>query len=493
MNNYLHRNWIAAFAVAILLLSTGSYSQEQPTAPTPEDLTAAEDKPAAENAEETAGAQSKSESASNDEEKSLRIHGDVSLRYRVKTTDGEMDHDFYGDLRLEVDDIVPDKVFFSLYGRGIYDAGGGQEEDDNRADFFRDIYDSYETAVQGRLYHAHLTLDDYVLPNSLFRIGRQTVYIDQSYDFDGAFGEVRLHDVFKISAFGGASAFHFKGPRGGDWLVGTGMELTPIRETKINLDYVYMQEYAGLDDGRKDYEVILRLRQRVWKELFLLGQLSVLNDEVRDVSLKATWHIPQYEVRVKLGFYALVNEISDVNSSISRFFGAYQPYQQYQAEISKLFGEHFSLSAGYTGRVLDHSRDEGLYNREFHRFHATAAAEDWPIENLEGSVSVQSWVTNRDGRNETAKDNHRVGIDAEVSYRLLERKLKATVGTFYELYEYEVNIVTQQFEERVGVTGVYTKLDYQATDVWSCFGEFEWEYDELRDFYLVELGVRAKF
>jgi hypothetical protein len=416
------------------------------------------------------------------QELSPSITGSAAVRYRLKTTDGETDQDFYGDLRFQIQDIVPEKISFSFYGRSYWDIGGEQGQSSRQTDFFRDIYDSYETRVQGRLYHAYFTLTN-IIPDTLFYVGRQSHYIDQSYDFDGGYGEISLGKQIKISAFGGSSVYSFKGPRGGDWVVGAGAELYPLEGTKFNVDYVYLAEDAK-NEGLDDYQVIFRLRQQLWQNWYLLGQMVVLNDEAKDLSLSSTCYLPDYDLQIRFSFYALFNDLENLTSTLSRYFGSYKPYQQYEFNISKGLGDNFSIAAGYTARVLDKSRDKGTFNREFHRFYATGSVQDLPAKGLEASVTVQGWVTDGVG------DNDLVGVDAEIGYRFNEN-LKATVGMGYDLYQYEYNY--QQLNERVGLTTVYAKAKYKATKMWSFLGEFSWEYDEEREFFLMELGVEAKF
>lgn len=419
-------------------------------------------------------------------EKPLRLSGDATVRYRLQANEDETDQNFYGVLQFQVDNIVPDKVSFSFYGMGLWDVGGDQYKAHNQTDWYRDVYDSYVTSAQGRLYHAYLTLDNWVMPDTTFIIGRQTRYIDQGYDFDGGYGEIRLFkDILKLSAFGGASVYHFKGPRGGDWMAGGGAEISPIPITKFSVDFVYVAEDSH-QEGRDDYELIFRLKQKVWKNGFLSGQLVVLNDDVKDVSVTANASFPRLSNKIKFRFYALVNELNDLTSTYSRFLGAYKPYQQYDVSVSQNLGDYFVLSGGYTARVLDHTRDEGNYNRQFERFHVTFAAEGWPFEHLDASVSFKRWVTD----DNSVRENDMWGIDAELGYAFNEQ-LKGSVGVCYELFKYEE--FNWQPRERVGVTTAYTKLKYQATEMFSCFGEFGWEYDEARDFYNVELGVQAKF
>jgi hypothetical protein len=417
-------------------------------------------------------------------EKPLRVSGDASIRYRLQANKDETDQDFYGVLQFQVDNIVPDKVSFSFYGMGLWDVGGDQFKARNQTAWYRDIYDSYDSSVQGRLYHAYLTLDG-VLPNTLFMLGRQTRYLDTAYDFDGAYGEMRLfNDMLKLSAFGGATVYPFKGPRGGDWLAGGGAEIAPIPGTKFSVDGVYVAEDAK-DEGLDDYEVIFRLKQKVWQQCYLLGQFTVLNDDAKDASFTASCNLTDYDVKLKFRFYALINEINNQTSSLARFLGAYKPYHQYDLTIAKNLGEYFILSGGYTARLLGHKRDEGSFNREFHRFHATIAADNWPVPDLEASVTFKGWVT--EGNNISQDDLW--GVDAEVGYTY--EKVKASVGIAYELFKYEQFDDLQK--ERVGLTTLYTRLKYQITDMFSCFGEFGWEYDEERDFYNIELGVQAKF
>ncbi len=417
------------------------------------------------------------------EEKPIQVTGSTSFRYRLKTTDGESDQDIYGDLNFQIKNIVPDKISFHFYGRAYLDVEGNQHENDNRTDFFRDIYDGYNSYIEARLYHAYLSLENYLFDDSLFNIGRQTVYLNHAYDFDGAYGEVRLHKALKVSVFGGASNYNFKGPRGGDWLVGTGIELTPMQGTKFTANYLYVAEDSK-EEGLDDYQFIFQLRQQVWKNCFLSSQLTVLNDQARDMSISSIFNFPEYDLQVNLRFYALFNEMENLTSSVSYYFGVYKPYQQYEVHVYKGLGEYFSISAGYMLRVLDHERDEGEFNREFQRYYITGTMQDLLTKGLEISLSFQGWLS------EGVSDNDLFGVDAEIAYKFT-KQLRGSLGTSYELYQYEIYL--DEIEERVGLTSIYTKWKYEMNKTWSFYGKFEWQYDEERDYFQAELGITAQF
>jgi hypothetical protein len=133
----------------------------------------------------------------------------------------------------------------------------------------------------------------------------------------------------------------------------------------------------------------------------------------------------------------LVTDIDPFTSILQ----AQQPYHDGLIVATKEWGQHFRLEGGAMIRRLFSSGDEGTFNREFERYHATLSVHDLPLKGL--SMAVSGYHYNGVSR---ASDITTAG--AEVTYDW-DKTQRTTAGTDYQLYKFDTLTGTEREDARV--------------------------------------------
>ncbi len=383
-----------------------------------------------------AGALNAESGQDSEKENNFLLSGRLSTRYRAQWNQDDTDHDLLGYLSFDLRNLFTPKL--SLHGF----MRGGEDLDDKDP-----VFDVTSYEVRDRVYDLYFEAED-VIPRSSFRVGRQ--YYDglEGVQFDGVRFMRKESNWLSWEAFGGKyRSFYNRYFREDCEVAGAQLTTRPFRAGSLSAEYLRLMDFPTGDDDYLNFA----FRQHL-DPVDILTQYSLLNGESKDVSTRLYWLCGKgWEVSLK--YYHLFQPLEELSNEFDPYyplFGAYMRFHQYDFDVTKYFGEHVSLSAGYTGRQLVNDDDEGIANREFDKYYASFLVDDVLIPGFGFSATFERWLASED------EDDYSVG--GELSYRV-KKKLNASVGTYYSKYKYNVDTVTEKTDVRTW----YARLRYYFT------------------------------
>lgn len=408
----------------------------------------------------------------------LTWSGFSSTRYRVRWTGDETDEDLYQDIRLEGGDAEGLGVTGALYVRVHADLD--EHGDSQGYDVFEDLWDTYDGRVRTRLYYGYADLHH--LPRiDHARVGRQLLYdTPEVFRLDGAHVETEdLEDSWRVrlGAYGGIPVHEYESSSSGDLIVGGYVSSRPWTGGLLRIDATHIED--ELDDRTEQDDLLgLAVEHRVSNGLGVALRHSRLDGESRDLEARVDWFVPEIGFRTQLRWYDQPTTRRAATTELDPFSSALQelaPHQLLSGVVHQDVGEHWTVSLGYTERVLDDQSDESSSNREFTRGFATLSWQDWPWEGAGGYVTADDW--------RSTGDDFRT-LSGEFSQEFGET-LEASVGSIYSLYDYDY--LTAQERQQVRV--YYVRLEIPVREASRLDLEYEYEKDEFDEYH----GVFARW
>ncbi len=403
-----------------------------------------------------------------DDDSKLHFSGRLSTRYRSQWNRDDTDHDLLQYFNFDLENLLTPKL--SLHG--FLRAG----EDVDNTD---PIFDWTNYDVQDRVYDLYLEAEQ-LLPRTTFRLGRQ--YYDglEGVQFDGLRFMRNEARWLSWEVFGGKYVtFYDRDLRQDTKVSGAQITTRPFAMTSLSAEYLRLMDFPTGDD---DYLSFL-FRQRS-ESLNFFTRYSLLNSESKDLSANLYWLLGRgWEISMR--YFHLFHPLEELSNEFDPYFplfGPYMRFHQYNLDVTKHFGRHVSLSAGYAGRRLVDKADEGIANRDFDRYTGSVFLQDVPLPGLGFSATFDRWVASDD------EENYSLG--GEVSYRL-RKKLDASLGTYYSKYKYDLDAIT----ERIDVRTWYARFRYYFTPSLyvSLRGEREGDDSPESPYGKVEVRVTYKF
>lgn len=405
----------------------------------------------------------------------LTVHGAFTLRYHPRWTSDDSDHDLDSTLSLDIGEASRHAVTGHVFLRGTADLDGNRDDGP-----FQSLADTYDHAVHGVLYEGYIDLNE-TEDFERVRFGRQLVFDTPEFvHFDGLSLETRptADEKLRFGAYAGVSVHLYESSPDGDLVAGAFGSVEPWKGGRARVDWLYAR-----DDTRLAVDRNHLFRAALWHDLSerwnLHGAYSWLEDQNRDLLLRATYLGSDLDLRVQGSYYRLLETQVDYALEFDPYYQQLQeffPYQQVDMTIAKDFGNRFVVDAGFSVRVLDDSDDEGAFNREFERYFVTPTwVQDWATISLTGSL----WYS--DGQ-----DIHTLGFDVTKD---LTEQWEASVGSYYSLYKYD--LFTDS--ERDDVRTYYFKLEHEVIEGLDCDLEASYEDDDFDDWFGVKAGLRWIF
>jgi len=403
-----------------------------------------------------------------DEQSKLHFSGRLSTRYRAQWNRDDRDHDILQYLNFDLDNLFTPKV--SLHGF----LRAGEDVDDRDPIFDWTNYD-----VQDRVYVLYLEAKE-VPAHSTVHIGRQYYEGLEGVQFDGLRFMRNEAKWLSWEVFGGRYVtLYDRDLRQNTKVSGAQVTSRPFRTTSLSGEYLRLMDFPRGDD---DY-VNVAYRQTIGK-LNLFTQYSVLNGQPKDLSARAFWLLEGGWV-VSAKYFRLLHALEELSNEFDPYypiFGPYMRFDQYNLDVTKYFGEHFSVSAGYSGRRLSDGSDESVANREFDRYCGSLSVRDVLARGLGFSTMFERWLA--------TDDEGTYSVGGEVSYTL-KKKWDVSLGTYYSKYKYDVDLVT----ERIDVRTWYARLKYtfKPNLHFSLRGEREDDNSPESPYGKIELRVTYEF
>lgn len=407
------------------------------------------------------------------------VHGDVRARYRYRAVDGEADHDLMTSILLDVGEAEVDPITAHLSGYATLDIDGVPTGDPPA---FSDIADTYGSKLNGWLYEGYVDFHE-AEDFDVIRVGRQdSQYTPVLVTFDGARLETRPlgDEKIKLETYGGVTAHFYEEDSDGDLVFGLAGSARPWEGGRARFDWMHLEDESLLGEHVNDL-FALELWQRINRRLMLDGRASMLEGEARDMRLRGTYADPAQDVVVEADWTTLFNPQNDLVLELDPFTAsllALEPYDQARIQGSKGVGEDLILAAGVDLRRLKDGDDEGEFNREFDRLHATATSLDTFDSGLEVSLTGEIWDATGSNVNSWGADVSREWED-----------LEGSLGTYYSLYK--LDLVAG--EERDNVRTYYAEVEWQQGRSTTLEARYELEHDEFDTYHLVLVGLRWGF
>jgi hypothetical protein len=412
----------------------------------------------------------------------LCVRGSVAARFRARTSGDGDDFDLYEYLTLRVRDDDHPGWSGSLHARLAEDLDG--EGDDGSFFVFDSVDDTYDSAVTGRLYHAYANYRPCSGPVEEVRIGRQYVDAGDGFLVDGVRATSAPLDArrqVRVHAFVGLPAHLYEGSVEGDFIVGAGVTGRPWRGADARVDWVHVEDENEFYGKPVNDVFTAELRQRFSSCFSVRGWYQQVDDDPRTLAgsflaylWRSDWTV-RGSARSQLGReHALVFDVDPYFAVVQTL----EPYWDAHLAASKGIGECFSAEAGVTLRRLWDEDDEGTFNREFERLHATLSTWRWPARSLSLAVTGEWWWSHDEATS--------IGFEAEWKP---SRCLKVVLGTDYALYRTDLYTNSERLDSR----GWYLRASYGTSERWKADLSVRIEDDDFDTYATIQGGVRFEF
>lgn len=417
----------------------------------------------------------------------FEVSGALSLSYRARIRDDDNDEDLYGYLRLDGGRAENRDLSFHFYGRATYDLDGDVSDGSNT---FFSINDVGGDRLDAKLYEAWIDLEGDLVPSSLgvrrIRLGRQRVHAGLSFLMDGGRIDFRKVDDLgnlEIAIFGGVPEYLYEASRSGDWMAGIDVNIRPSKSTRLDFRYVHIEDENRWVGGEaSDDFVSVDFMQEFFENFRIFTTWNSTGFDTRDIRVRANLEIPDWDLEINAVYFfqeKITREYTTLLDYFEGVLGVSYAYHQIDLEISKWFGEHFGLDAGFTLRELEDDDEEAAFNREFHRLWLTFSTQQWPVEDVDLALTFEWWDGSAD---ET------LSLGGELDWRATE-DLRVSFGSFYSLYKYDLFVV----DERTDVTTIFLKLRWKLDRGFRLDGRYEFETGDEGDYHTFFLGFDWRF
>ncbi|MCU0723398.1 MAG: hypothetical protein MUC63_07265 [Planctomycetes bacterium] len=350
------------------------------------------------------------------------LSGRITERYVIRHADGDWDQDLVSALDLRARNLGRERldlhlstgIFLDTVGRQGRPHGRGGDcgrcHSDQRTVFYlKDVFDSYETPVQGRVYALFAEARG-VTEGLDLRIGRQYVRKGETLHFDGLSFSYTPSPVFEVTAAGGLPVYFNEARWVTNFVFGAYVDVYPAaafegappRSTKLTLEVVHVYEGRGrLTD---DY-----VSAQAWQTI-LGGAVSAyfkagfLDGRTRDVVASATGRVPGLDLEARARFTAYPSAWGEMEDgereTLTTFFSPYlgilgeaRPWRQFDASIGKQFGPLLGAEIGYSGRQPADRGEEGAFHHDFDRYYGSASVSDPFDAGMNATLGAEFWAS----------------------------------------------------------------------------------------------------
>jgi hypothetical protein len=406
------------------------------------------------------------------------VHGFVWTRYRLRATNHESDQDAYQNLLLDVGDPKKSRVTLSLLASWSADLDGH-----GRRNALFSVQDTFSDPINGRLLHAYVDVHR-LGPVERVRGGRQTSALFPEVPlFDGVSIESRAFTSWnwRFRAFAGVPTHLYESSPSGDSIFGGGVETEPAAGTWAALHAARIRDALVLST-ETDTLVALEASQRLWRDVLLAGRATSADENVRDLTARASYAGTDLGLRAQLSYFTLVKTQRQLVTELDPFFSIIReerPYHEWRVLVSKDFGERWTVEGGAWLRELDEDSDESAFNHEFRRFFVTPALHDWPLEGTHASVTAELWEAE-----DQAVRTYGFDLTQDIG-----KRVRASVGSEYALFKFSPFFG----EEREQVRSVYLRGSADLTSTLRADVALSLESDDRDTYRTLLVGLRWRF
>jgi hypothetical protein len=413
----------------------------------------------------------------------IAIHGSLVNTWRKRDTGSAHDQDIYNVLAVDVGDASRDRVTGHFLGRLSTDIDGRGDSESQLA--FSSIQDSQGKTAHFDLYEASVDVKRPFDAPLQMRVGRQIDYATPEFAaFDGVRLQTEAIGTSKVVAGGyvGVPVRYYGATTTANQIEGAWAEAQPWTGGRVRGDWMHVhQEVSDSADFYNDL-LGLTLWQRLGSNLLVDGRYTALEEESRDVSLRATWQDEKSDLMVQAGFFSLLNPQRDYAGEFDPYYSIlqeYEPYSEYRLLVSKNLWRDVRLDLGGDLRTLDNSSDESRLNHDYERGYATVVISDIATHGLDLSLTGDAW-------NSSDQDIRTWGVDLTWKPN---PSWRASAGSAYALYKYDV---AQNVEED-NVRSWYLRMHRMISAAWSFDLAYTYDNDDFGDYQEILAGATWHF
>lgn len=420
-----------------------------------------------------------SKSVGGDDE--LSLHGSVSSRYRGRWSGDATDHDLYETVSLDVGDARKDPVTAHVLGRIAADLDGQTDRDNQFV--YPSLADTWSDPVTGLLYEAYV---DITAPPKLaaVRAGRQVDTTTPVFaHFDGVSLVSKTAAQWKLrgGTYGGVPVRLYESSTTGDQIFGVWGEAQPWQGGRVRIDWMHVEDEDRFGANSSDL-VGANVSQRLGERARIEGNYTRLEQEDRDLRLRASWNDVARDFTLQASWYKLLETQRDYALEFDPFFAslqAYYPFDQFRIHAAKGIGEELRLEGGLDVRRLADDGDEGSFNRDYDRGWLSLVLLDLWLDGLDLTLTGDTWQSD-------AQDIEAWALDVT---RRLDDGLSLSLGSNYSLYRYDVFLDRERDDVRLWYVRARKKLDKS----WSLEASYDFQDDDTDEYHVLMLGATWRF
>lgn len=412
----------------------------------------------------------------------IALDGTLQSRLRSRHSGGAHDLDALSVLALDAGDPSRDRVTARVLARVSADLDGRGSSDTQQV--FGSLQDTHDGAAHVDVYEASAEIARPFETPARVRAGRQldtTTPEIAHYDGLRVASEPLGAAKFVVGAFGGVPVRLYDATSIADRIAGAWAEARPWANGRVRADWMHVDQDESAT-GFHDDLVGLSLWQRVGANLSLDASYSRLEDDDRDVRLRASWNDASSDWLVQASFYRLLTTQRAFAEEFDPFYATLQeqrPFDQYRLLVSKSLLADVRLDVGGDLRRLEDAADEGSLNHDYERGYATLVVSDVLAKDVDASLTGDVW-------NSDEQDARTWGLD--VTWRP-DSTWRVSAGSMYALYRYDVVDDVERDDVRVW----YAHLRKKLGSDWSVALEYDFEDDESDDFHELVAGATWRF
>jgi len=275
------------------------------------------------------------------------------------------------------------------------------------------------------------------------RLGRQSAPYGRAATFDGASGEiVILPRALRLFAFGGRTVHFFEADasRFEDWLGSVGVTARTGPDTKVELDYRFLQEEVSEPGGASRSGVLnhtygLRGQLRHGEWLRMRASLRGIDTRLANMALGAIATLSEASAGASVDLDAQTVTLREVNERDDPYYavlGRGPPNLKWRLDLWKALetaSGTFAVHAGWNGRQIV-AADEAPLARSSGRLYVEARADDLGTRGPFLRASLEShfagWDPTCDGL-----------FAPSLSAGFTAPRFDAEVGTYYQRFKYD--------------------------------------------------------
>lgn len=412
-----------------------------------------------------------------------RSDQDVSQYLSLSLGDSEMDRVtwyFFGSLRENIDDS-DNSITKEKFNRLIFPRTPAEENPIVSGAPFFSIDDSINDGFTARPYEFYADIKDISIFKNI-RAGRQYIHEVENLHFDGLKMESENYNGIRLTTFAGMPVHFFETSDSGDLLAGVSVEFQPINDSRIRLNYTYVNDNNNDIDGNDDnlFELSWRHNIKEWWNVY--ADFSMIDQTGRDAEIRSGWMFPDIDMDVNVSVFKQLSVLEDFTTELDDFnviIGDFFPYTEYSVNAYKGFLQNFGLAAGFNIRELNDAADEGQFNHEFDHYYVTLSSHNLPLDGSSVSITGNFYDTNDD-------ENRSLGLDFR---QKINEKLTLSGGTYYSLFKFD----SLSESERDNVKTYFLNTKYQITKKVEINMEYEFERFDQDSFHTVESALEYRF